>query len=200
VGKIVGKKQKGKADWLLMREEWMESHIQKKPLNFRELAERHGMSWAVVRNKASKDKWIEQLEKRLAAFDIEVAERMKAAASAVTEKLQQEFIGNELEIRKRHAHVARGIQTKAVNRIATIPVDDMKLSDAIALLKLGMDEERRAMGMPADYKAPSEAGKLHPEYKSVAEQQQGSCEDCSWGECAPLGAAQRLQRRAAQAE
>jgi hypothetical protein len=159
-----------RADWLLMKEEWMESHLQKKPMNFRQLAEKHKVSWAVVRNKASKGKWVEELEKRLSAFDLEVAERMKRAATAVTEQLQEDFIGNELEIRRRHAKVARGIQGKALQRISTAEISEMRVSDAIALLKLGMDEERRAMGMPDNYTAPSASGKLHPEYKNIAEQ------------------------------
>lgn len=170
----MGKKgvpQKSKIDWIMIKEEWFESHLQKRGLNFRQLAERNNISWQQVRNKASTEGWTEQLEKRLAAYDLEVAERMKHARTAVTEKLQEEFIGNEFEIRKRHAQVSRGIQGKALQRISSIPIEEMKLSDAIALLKLGMEEERRALGMPNDYVAPSEAGKLHPEFKSVADQE-----------------------------
>lgn len=165
------KKRRDKIDWIMIREQWMESHIQKKGMNFRQLAAANDISWAQVRNRASQEDWTGQLELRLQHYDQEVARRLGAAANAVTEKLQDQFIGNEIEIRRRHAKAARGIQGKALERIATMSIEEMKPSDAIAMLKLGLEEERRAMGMPNDYVAPAETGRIHPEFRTVQEQE-----------------------------
>ena len=168
-GRPTGKVKLTKWDWKEVLETLVQSHLQKKPITLPKLAEKFGISYPVVRNKSSKHNWFAEVEKRLKEIDDVVATKIQERSTMVMDKLQEEFVGNEVEIRIRHAKIARGLQAKAVKRLSTIAIDQLSPRDAIALLKLGIDEERRALGMPSDYVAPPQDN-VHPEYRSVKEQ------------------------------
>lgn len=165
---------RAKYDWVHIKETYFQSYIQKSagavPMTLVALAKKFDVDYDYLRNRSSRQKWPEQLAERLKLFDQEVASRLAATRSAVTEQLQEEFVGNELEIRTRHAKVARGMQAKAVQKLINVKADELKPSEAIAMLELGMREERRAMGMSETYEKPSGEGKLHPEYKDIQQQ------------------------------
>lgn len=159
-----------KINWWEVKETWVQSHLQDAPLSLIEVARKFKIEYVTVRNKSSAEKWREELEKRMKEYEEIVTKKMHERTSAVLDKMNEEFVGNELEIRQRHAAVARGLQAKAVKRLSTIPIENLKAMEAIAMLKLGIDEERRALGLPDVFVRTDTVDAAHTEYKSLVEQ------------------------------
>ena len=156
--------------WVALREEYVESIIigQKVPLT--KLAAKYGFSPQSVYNRAAKDKLGELAERRAKEREEILEQRLTERTALALDKLNEDFSTNEAEIRKRHAAIARGLQIKAVNRIKELDLSAFSARDAITMLKLGMEEERKAFGMPEVYVGDTPESAQHPEYRSVAEQ------------------------------
>lgn len=158
------------ARWMNVREEYFESVLMGKQLTLKQLADKHNLSHQAVRNKSSKENWPQMIEKLKADREQLVAEKLTERTSLALDELNQTFATNEVEIRKRHAMMARGLQVRAVKRLKELPLDAFSPRDALAMLKLGMEEERFALGMQQVAPATPEGSASHPEYKSVADQ------------------------------
>lgn len=160
-------------DWNEIFEEYLRSHQNKTPMSLKDIAIKYSIPYESVRNRSSIGKWPEKLKQRMQDYTDQVAQRMAAASNEVLDGLQKEFVGNELEIRTRHAQIARGMQAKATKRLISMPIEELTARDALAMLQLGITEERKAMGLPDVYvKGAEDMGSLHPEFKSVAAQMQ----------------------------
>lgn len=155
--------------WDQLREEYFERMLNGDPITLKDLAEKYGFSHNTVKEKSSDQKWAKQIIKLKEQREQLIGEKLAERTSLVIDKLNDDFATNEVEIRRRHALIARGLQIRAVKRLKEIDMKDFGPRDALAMLKLGLDEERRALGLPEFYVGGFE-DKAHPEYRPVAEQ------------------------------
>jgi hypothetical protein len=104
-----------------------------------DLAKKHGLSYGHVRNVASKEHWQDELDELL-------KDKPKLAIQAT----KQLAIVNEIEVRLRQATISRKAIDKAIAALDLVPADKLEVKDAINLLKLGLEQERKALGIPED--------------------------------------------------
>jgi len=159
-----------KINWWEVKEVWIQSHLQNAPMSLRDVAKKFKFEYNTIRNKSSAEKWKDELENRLREYEAIVTKKMHDRTNAVLDKLNEEFVGNELEIRQRHASVSRGIQAKAVKKLSSMPIEELSARDAIAMLKLGIDEERRALGLPDMFVKTDNDTTISAEYKTLVAQ------------------------------
>ncbi len=164
-----GPTEESKQRWILLKDEYFEGCMSGKVLLMGDLAKKYGFSPQSVRNRSSRDGWPAQIQKLKEQREILLGEKLTERTTIVLDKLNDEFATTELEVRKRHAFTARSLQVRAVNRLKDLPLEAFSPKDALAMLKLGLEEERKALGMPEVY-VPQGDTDNHPEYKSVAEQ------------------------------
>jgi hypothetical protein len=76
------------------------------------------------------------------------------------EAVKQLSIVNELEVRLRQATISRQAINKALAAIDGIDPSKLDVKDAIALLRLGLENERKALGIPDNvrFEMPKDAG------------------------------------------
>lgn len=106
------------------------------PYTLRMAAEEVGLSYDYVKLTSSQEKWRDQLKEI-------VTERMKE----VTDATRTFAIYDEVAVRTRQAQFARLAQNKAILRIQALDPDKLTVKEAIELLRLGLDQERRSLGM-----------------------------------------------------
>lgn len=146
-----------KAKWAALKEEFIEMTITGRGVHWPTLAEKYGFPVETCRNKASVNKWYADIEERRKMREEVLEHKLTERTTMALDQLNQDFATNEAAIRKRHATMARGLQGRAITRLKEIPLSDFTARDALAMLKLGIDEERFAMGMSELYKKPDDA-------------------------------------------
>lgn len=102
------------------------------------LATKWGFHPQSVRNRAAREKWWG-----------EAKENYNFTATPFIEITEQLW----MEVRSNHLEMARALQEKAEEWLATVDGSKLQAKDAIALMKLGLEEERKALGMPEMYVA-----------------------------------------------
>jgi hypothetical protein len=107
-----------------------------KPYTLNEVAKAFNVTVGHVRNISSRFKWNEELRA--------LQENRNQQAVQVVQNFQ---LVNEVEIRTRQAEYARTAMTKAIQKIQTIDPLKLTVKEAVELLKLGLQEERRALGL-----------------------------------------------------
>jgi len=107
-----------------------------RPYTLEDVSKHFGVTYGYIRNKASKHKW------NVVLHDI-LMRRQKESASA-SQELQ---VVSEVEIRMRQARFARLAMNKAILKIQAIQPDTLTVREAMELLRLGLQEERRALGL-----------------------------------------------------
>jgi hypothetical protein len=115
----------------------------KKLLTLHALAKTHGLNYGSLRNVACKGKWTVELRRLL--------KEKQELADQFIQNLQVE---QEVEVRTRQAQFARMAQNKAILKLSMIDPKNLTVKEATELLKLGLQEERRALGLEEDYTAP----------------------------------------------
>ena len=158
-----------KAKWAAMKEEFIELSITNKGVHWPSLAGKYGFLPTTARNRASTHKWYAEIELRAKERENILEDKLRERTTMALDELNKDFATNEASIRKRHASMARGLQARAVARLKEIPLSDFTARDALAMLKLGIDEERFAMGMPQVYAGAKEVNS-HDEFKPIVEQ------------------------------
>ena len=106
------------------------------PYTLKMLSEDLGLSYGHLRNHSSKGKWTDELETERQRLQIETVHEIHAAERV-----------NEIEIRGRQANFARLAMNKAILRIQDLDPKDLTAREAIELLRLGLTEERKALGL-----------------------------------------------------
>lgn len=160
------------AKWAAMKDEFLELSILGKDVHWPSLSAKYGFEPQTARNRASRQRWYAEIEERRKAREDILETKMVERTSIALDQLNQDFATNEVAIRKRHATMARGLQVRAVTRLKEIPLSDFTPRDALAMLKLGLEEERYAMGMPQVFEGAKEIQE-HPEFNNLAEQMGG---------------------------
>lgn len=161
-----------KAKWAAMKEEFIELSITGKDIHWPTLAGKYGFQPQTARNRASTQKWYGEIETRRKEREDLLETKLAERTHLALDKLNEDFATSEAQIRKRHALMARGLQVKAIEAIKGMKPSELSPKDAIAMLRLGMEEERFAMGMK-ETADPDNAVKGHTEYNPVVEQMGG---------------------------
>jgi hypothetical protein len=108
------------------------------PYTLKKLSEDMGLNYGSLRQISWSEGWNKELEEM----------RVKKTEALMNRIMEMQVL-SEMDIRLRQAHVARVAQAKALEHLQHIDPKKMKTSDAISLLQLGMQEERKALGMAA---------------------------------------------------
>jgi Mn-dependent DtxR family transcriptional regulator len=165
-------KKRARVPWPELKEMWILSHLKKKPMTLDQVAAEFKVSPQTVYNKSSEQGWSKELAFRMTNRDEIVASALTERSEQAIQVLQERFIADEVEIRKRHVLIARGLQVKAMARLRSFPVDKLKPMEALALLRLGLSEERAAAGIPDTYEKPDTPpeGSALGQYKDILSQ------------------------------
>jgi len=148
------------ANWASLREEWLERNLEDDALNLTDFARQKGLKESTVINRARTEQWAEELQARRANLDTATKTALVEASAAMTSELaffrkyharvQEKIATDELEARLRHAAIARGVIQMALDGLARLHLDDLRPRELIDLLKLGLGEEREALGIVAN--------------------------------------------------
>jgi len=136
--------------WAAIREDYIAQNMRREKgqpaYRLPQLAAAHKVNYHYLRQICGTQKWNAELKRR-------VEERTRAA----TETLKGVSLFNELEIRTRQATYARLASSLAHKKLLSIKDDDVKkltIKDAIELLKIGLGEERQALGIGDTVRVP----------------------------------------------
>lgn len=132
-----------KKRWELIKEDWIAQNLRLMPgepaYTLKQLAAAWGIAYVVIRQMSSKHKWGPQLKERLAKLQEETHARLHEVA-----------LFDEIEIRTRQATYARLASSIAFQKLQTLDekaIKNMSVKDAVELLKIGLGEERQALGI-----------------------------------------------------
>jgi hypothetical protein len=139
-----------KIDWEAAREEWLlRNNDRRVRYTYGQLATAYGVSERRVKQRASKEKWEMLLEMRRRGIDPQAG----LPGSAVAELILPEYVVfNELEVRIRQASFARAASALGIERLKIAGVEELTINQAIELLRLGLQEERKALGIPDEFR------------------------------------------------
>ncbi len=130
-------------NWEVVYLHWLTENLRidrESPYLYKELAKKFNIAEKTVRIHAGKGKWQEKLN-----------EKILEQQQQIISKVQEKEIISEVEIRQRQAQLARKLIEKAMVKINSISPKDLTIKQAIELVKLGMIEERKALGLPDKY-------------------------------------------------
>jgi hypothetical protein len=170
-----------KAKWASLKAEFIELSITGKDIHWPSLAKKYGFQPQTCRNKASTQKWYAEIEEARLKRESILEQKLSERSSMALDELNKDFMTSEVAIRKRHATVARGLQVKAIARLREFNLADFSPRDTLAMLKLGIEEERFAMGLPETYRGKPEDGSEVSGYEPIAQQLGGHAKVKSLG-------------------
>lgn len=132
-----------KIKWAALRDDYIAQNLSRReddpPYTLKRHAEIHDLNYTYLRARAGRERWSTLLK-----------EELDKKRSEVMERIGESAIINEIEIRTRHCTYARKASSLAYERLNSMTAKDIsKLSirDAVDLLKLGLDEEKKALGL-----------------------------------------------------
>ena len=149
----ITKKGAPEFDWGAIKTDWMAENLRagQKPFTLKQVAKKWGVAYGTVKNKAYRDGWRNQLTQAM-------AERDKRSSVIVARY--------ETEVRWLQARVARAAIVKALKALKQFKPKDLTASEATRLLKMGLEQERRALGIPK-LRPPEHQPPTDDEYESV---------------------------------
>ena len=132
----IKKKGAPEFDWRTIKIDWLDKNLRvgQKPFTLKQVATKWNVAYGTVKNKAYRDGWRGQL----ADF---ISDRDKRSLKEVRNRA----MWDETEVRLRQARMARVAMAKALKYIKA---SDLSPNQAITLLELGLEQERRALGIP----------------------------------------------------
>jgi len=126
-------------DWEYFREEWINQNLvdREGPYTLKMLAEDHELDYSYLQNKSATEGWMGLLKDR------------RSESSHVSKNaIERSRIFNELEVRVRQATYGNLAQSKAAVKLNDINPKDLSIREAIDLMRLGAELERKALAMP----------------------------------------------------
>ena len=129
--------------WALIREDYLAQNLRRAKedpsYTLKQCAEAHGVSYQYIRKVASDQGWADMLRERADELRREALARMQGVA-----------LFDELEIRTRQATYARLASSLAYRKLQSLGEADVKalsIKEAIELMRIGLTEERQALGI-----------------------------------------------------
>lgn len=137
-------------DWEDIREEFIEQNLIERDTRFtlKQVAAYYGVNYGTLRNRASNEKWADELEQRRASQQRLITEKLREARG----------VFNEIELRVRQARFAQSMQQKAMLKLTALQPKDFTVKDAIDMMRLALVEERKAVGLPDKYEFTGSTG------------------------------------------
>jgi hypothetical protein len=137
-----------KINWQSIKNEWVSLKANGSAISLREFSKRHGTRYEYMRIMSSKNKWAAAVEDRIKDIEKRVSDQLiERSADAIT-SVRQALASDESEVRERHAKMSKEMQRKAISRLREIPPEQLTAREAIDLLRISMEQERRALGIP----------------------------------------------------
>ena len=152
----VSKKPKGgktnsKHDWNVIRAEYLRQNMERPRgsgvFTLKNLADHYKIPYVTIRDKSSSQHWHKLLSNLLVARDSTTELHDMVKGELATDRLAEDEVNREVNVRVRHARFGRAMQAKALERLAKVDPADLRVFDAIALLRLSIEVERDALGI-----------------------------------------------------
>jgi hypothetical protein len=134
---------KKKYNWELLYLCWLKKNLEgdlAKPYTYQDLGKEHKIPHKTIRNHAAKEKWQDKLAQEKARIEQEIIST-----------IQSSQITSEAKVRQRQAFDSRKLLDKAMAKLNAVKPEDLTIKQAIELAKLGLTEERKALGLPDRY-------------------------------------------------
>ncbi len=153
----ITKKGAPEFDWGAIKIDWMAENLRagQKRFTLKQVAKKWGVAYGTVKNKAYRDGWRGQLADS-------ISDRDKRSLKEVRDRA----MWDETEVRLRQARVARAAMAKAMKALTQFKPEDLTVSDMIRLLRMALEQERRALGIPK-LSPPEDHPPTDDEYESV---------------------------------
>ena len=126
-----------------------------KRFTLKQVAKKWNVAYGTVKNNAYRDGWRSQLVDS-------ISDRDKRSLKEVRDRA----MWDETEVRWRQARLARVAIVKALKALTQL---DLTASEATRLLKMGLEQERRALGIPK-LSPPEHHPPTDDEYESVEDE------------------------------
>lgn len=126
-------------DWLAVKADYFTENLtpgEEGQFTLKALASRWKIAYKTVRNRASTEKWAKELRLKITEQRVSILQRV-----------QDGMAETEAMVRQRQAQVARFLLDKALHRLMAIPPEQLTKREAIELVKIGLTEERKALGL-----------------------------------------------------
>lgn len=149
---------KNKINWDVVYLHWLSENLRidrVSPYLYKDLAKKFNIAEKTVRTHAAKGKWQNKLN-----------EKLLEQKQEIVSKVQAQQIVSEAEIRLRQAEISQKMIDKAMVKFESISSEDLSVKQAIELIKIGMVEQRKALGLPDKYEVTN-LNKNSEEYVSV---------------------------------
>lgn len=169
--KIVNRNRGGRLDWISVRNLFISRNLErigKERYSLKDLASDIKVTYGTVRNHASREGWDKLLEKALEDQEKALRKRMEQSRKEVTHSLQKDELNKEINVRQRQASAARMLQSKAAKKLTNLNSSDLSVRDAIELMKIGLIEERKALGLADRYEVTTKGEAPPPEHLSTS--------------------------------
>lgn len=126
-------------DWVAVKADYFSENLvpgEEGQFTLKALSVRWKIAYKTVRNRASTEKWTEELRQKIAEQRVSILQRV-----------QDGMAETEAVVRQRQAQVARFLLDKALTRLMSIPPEQLTKREAIELARIGLTEERKALGL-----------------------------------------------------
>jgi len=132
-----------KLDWQGVKDAWFLKNLEPHRTEFytlKMLADKFGIPYGTVRNKAAEEGWKQELE-----------ERVVSRSKNVLAVAEREHTYSEYETRMRQASIARLLLEKVMCKLDSVLPSELSIRECIDILKVALVEERKALGLPDRY-------------------------------------------------
>ena len=160
---------RGKLTWRELRERFISRRVRGEKVTLAQFAEEEKISLSYLRQICHKGKWMEEVASRIERMDADIVEVTIQRSRNSTSEVQAQPNNDEVSVRSNHVKIARILQAKALRRLRTIPFEQLSPRDALEMLKVGMTEERRGLGMPDLAAVHMTRSEIEAGFKSVEE-------------------------------
>lgn len=100
--------------------------------SFKKVADHYGVDPAQVTRRAQRERWLE---------------RLQPVEQVVAQRTQDQIVESLVDMRKRHAQVARDLIERGLEALARFQISELK--DAIRAVEIGVKMEREARELPS---------------------------------------------------
>jgi len=140
----------GRVEWPKIKQLFLDANLsvnQADHITVATLADKHHLNVKTVQNRASKDGWYAELRETREKISGDITKALAESPEGVIAKLKSETFNDALQVRNRHLNLARSILVKAGARLREMKPEDLTVREALDFVRLGITEERRALGM-----------------------------------------------------
>lgn len=130
-------------NWAAVYLHWLTENLRidrKSPYLYKDLAKKFDIAEKTIRTHASKGKWQNKLN-----------EKLLEQKQEIISKVQKQEVYSEAEIRRNQAEISQKMIDKAIIKLESILPQELTVKQAVELVKIGMVEQRKALGLPDKY-------------------------------------------------